>query len=211
MKAGKRFVLAALFPAVFLFAQTAGQPEGADFEVLQNRSGGVTILNYQGAAAAVNIPEHIGGRQVTVIGARAFYRRGLTMVNIPAAVTAIAYEAFAENELAAIALPPALASIEYGAFSGNKLGEVVLPESLSSVGVRSFAGNGITALTIPERVTYIGVDAFAGNSLQRITMGARRNVFPTQGFDLSFVNYYGSTGKKAGVYTRRDRVWTLEE
>ncbi|MDR1388546.1 MAG: leucine-rich repeat domain-containing protein [Treponema sp.] len=209
MKNGSFLFVLALAGSL-LFAQEFPPPDN-EFEVFQNKSGGVTILGYHGSESEVIIPERVGGQQVTVIGARAFFGRGLTRVQIPQGVTAIAYEAFADNELDSVEFPVSLASIEYGAFSGNRLVEVALPENILSVGVRAFAGNRIAVLTIPGRVTFIGVDAFTGNKLERVIMSARRNIFITQGFDRSFVNYYLSTGKRAGLYVCTDRIWTLED
>lgn len=206
----RRRLCAALAFALALRA-FAQDETAADFDVLQNKGGGVTITAYRGAAAELAIPAEIGGQKVTVIGGRAFYGKGLVSVIIPEGVTTIAFYAFAGNRLSSVVIPPGLNLIEYEAFSGNLLEFVDLPESVRSIGVRAFADNKLSGVVIPGRVSFIGKDAFAGNGFTVITIGANRNIFTSQGFELSFVNYYVSTGKKAGAYAKTDRVWSLRE
>ncbi|MDR0402458.1 MAG: leucine-rich repeat domain-containing protein [Treponema sp.] len=183
----------------------------ADFEIFQNKSGGVTITLYRGNETDLVIPGEIGGQRVTVIGPRAFAGKGLRSVSVPEGVDTIAYCAFADNGLSSLRLPSTLVSIEYEAFAGNSLTALVLPENAASLGVRAFAENPLESLGLPGKLTYIGKDAFKGNVLKEITIAERRNVFTIQGFDLSFVNYYGSTGKTGGTYTKSERVWSLGE
>ena len=188
------------------------QDDGADaseFELLQNKAGGVTITAYRGNAQDLTIPPEIGGQKVTVIGSRAFSGRELRSVTIPEGVTLIAFYAFADNRLESLVVPHGVVTIEYEAFSGNELISVELPETVTSIGVRAFANNRLSGIVMPGRVNFIGKDAFAGNSFTGITIGANRNIFTSQGFELSFVNYYVSTGKKAGAYAKADRVWSL--
>jgi hypothetical protein len=180
-----------------------------DFEIFQNKSGGITIVSYRGNETELVIPGEIGGQRVTVIGPRAFAGKGLGSVSVPEGVDTIAYCAFADNSISSLRLPSTLVSIEYEAFAGNLLGGLVLPENTASVGVRAFAENPLASLTLPGKLSYIGKDAFKGNALTEITIAGRRNIFIVQGFDLSFVNYYGSTGKTGGTYTKSERVWSL--
>jgi hypothetical protein len=189
----------------------ATEADKADFEIFQNKSGGVTITLYRGAETELVIPGEIGGQRVTVIGPRAFAGKGLKEVSVPEGVDTIAYCAFADNSLSSLRLPSTLVSVEYEAFAGNALGVLVLPENAASVGVRAFADNPLESLSLPGKLTYIGKDAFKGNALTEITIAGRRNIFTIQGFDLSFVNYYGSTGKTGGTYTKSERVWSLKE
>jgi hypothetical protein len=192
-------------------ASASADTAAADYELLQNKDGGVTITAYRGSALDVIIPPEIGGLKVTVIGPRAFAGKNLTSASIPENVTTIAYCAFANNSLGSIVIPQGVVAIEYEAFSDNLLASVELPESVRSIGVRAFANNKLGSAGIPGRVTFIGKDAFAGANLTGITIGADRNIFTGQGFELSFVNYYASTGRKAGTYSKRERVWTLSE
>ncbi|MDR2048284.1 MAG: leucine-rich repeat domain-containing protein [Treponema sp.] len=198
-------------PVVTAPPQSAAEAEAdkEDFEIFQNKSGGITIISYRGDEKELVIPGEIGGQRVTVIGPRAFAGKALVSASVPEGVDTIAYCAFADNDLSSLRLPSTLVSIEYEAFAGNALGVLVLPENAASVGVRAFAENPLESLTLPGKLTYIGKDAFKGNALKEITIADRRNIFLLQGFDLSFVNYYGSTGKTAGTYTKSERVWSL--
>jgi hypothetical protein len=189
----------------------AGDPSwDAGFEVLQNRAGGVTITAYTGTGKDVVIPETIGGLPVTVIGNKAFYRKDLDSVSIPETVSTIEPLAFAENRLGSVSLRGCM-FIGYEAFAGNRLTGVVFPEQLVSIGPRAFLNNKLTSITMYSRVTNIGRDAFAGNPLDSIIMGDNRNIFTSQGFELSFVNCYAGTGRKAGLYVKDGRIWTRQE
>ena len=181
----------------------------SDFELLQNRFGGITIIGYKGTDTTVIIPETIGGLPVTIIGTKAFYHKDLSAVTIPETVVAIEPLAFAENQLQTAEIPGCM-SIAYEAFAGNQLNTLVLSDRLSSIGPRAFINNQLSELVLPGRITNIGKDAFAGNPLSSITVSASRNLFASQGFEISFVNYYISTGRKAGVYTKDERIWALK-
>jgi len=180
------------------------------FDLLQNRSGGITIVRYKGEEKDVVIPEKIGGLPVTIIGNKAFYHKGLSSVAIPETVLAIEPMAFAENHLQSVAMTGCV-SIGYEAFAGNQLSSVVFSEKLASIGPRAFINNNLSGITVPGAVTNIGKDAFAGNPLASITAARNRNLFTSQGFDLSFVNYYIGMGRRAGVYIKDGQVWSLRE
>jgi hypothetical protein len=226
-KEGQKFILPALILLAYLyipaFAQTGnGAPEenrlfgsgpveqNGNFQLLQNRFGGVTITGYKGTEITVVIPESIGGLPVTTIGNKAFYRKDLAAITIPSSVVTIEPLAFAENRLGSVEIPGCV-YIGYEAFAGNELSAVIFSEGLSSIGQRAFYNNRLTDITIPGRVNNIGKDAFAGNPLQSITMGVNRNIFASQGFEPSFVNYYTGTGRRAGVYVKNGQVWSLRE
>jgi hypothetical protein len=201
-----------LILALPVFGQNAAAPaDAADYELLQNKDGGVTITSYRGSALDVTIPPEIGGLKVTVIGPRAFAGKNLNSASISENVTTIAYCAFAGNRLSSVVIPQGVVAIEYEAFSDNQLVSVELPESVRSIGVRAFANNKLGGVSLPGQVTFIGKEAFAGSNLTGITIGSDRNLFTSQGFELSFINYYASTGRKAGTYSKRERVWILGE
>ena len=219
----KLFFLVQIFLSIILVSQTPPQltelpenigaaetPETADFGLLQNRFGGITIVAYSGTEKNVVIPETIGGLPVTIIGTKAFFRKDLSSVTIPITVVTIEPMAFAENHLQSIDISGCV-SIGYEAFAENQLNAIVLSEHLSSIGPRAFINNKLSAITIPGTITNIGKDAFAGNPLSSIKVGANRNLFASQGFELSFVNYYVGTGRGAGVYVKNGRVWSLKE
>jgi len=180
------------------------------FELLQNRFGGITITGYKGSEKVLVIPETIGGLPVTIIGNKAFYRKDISVVTIPETVVTIEPLAFAENHLQSADIP-GCAFIGYEAFAGNQLTSLVLAERLSSIGPRAFINNKLSAITLPPKITNIGKDAFAGNPLSSITVGENRNLFTSQGFEPSFVNYYVGIGRRAGVYVKAERIWLLRE
>jgi hypothetical protein len=208
----------------FIFAQASSQPvsetanppplsetkDTADFELLQNRFGGITIIAYNGTEKNVVIPETIGGLPVTIIGIRAFYRKDLSSVIIPETVVTIEPMAFAENQLETIDIS-GCAFIGYEAFAGNQISALTLSEHLSSIGPRAFINNKLSAITLPGKITNIGKDAFTGNPLSSINVAANRNLFTSQGFEASFVNYYVGTGRGAGIYIKEERVWSLQK
>ena len=190
-------------------AENAAENTG-DFELLQNRFGGVTIVSYRGTEKTVVIPETIGGLPVTIIGNKAFYRRDLESVAVPETVVTIEPLAFAENRLTSVTITGCV-SIGYEAFAGNELAAVVLSQRLSSIGQRAFMKNRLASLLLPPRITNIGADAFRENPLASITAGADRDFFATQGFEASFVNYYVGTGRRAGTYVKNGGIWSLRE
>jgi len=197
-----------------IYPQTTPPPDTAEdtggFELLQNRSGGITITGYRGTEKTVVIPETISGLPVTIIGNKAFCRRELSAVTIPETVQIIEPLAFAENQLQSVIIP-GCTYIGYEAFAENQLSEVVFSDKLSSIGPRAFINNKLSSITIPGKITNIGKDAFAGNPLASITVGVNRNLFTGQGFELSFVNYYVGMGRRAGVYVKDGQVWLLQE
>jgi hypothetical protein len=215
------FFVVLSFAVSFVFAQVpsdvllktefpAETMEASDFDVLQNRFGGVTITRYRGTENIVVIPETMGGLPVTIIGNRAFFNKDLTGVTIPETVVTIEPLAFAENQLQSAEIPGCV-SIGYEAFAGNQLSTLILSERLSSIGPRAFLNNKLTAITIPGRITNIGKDAFTGNPLSSITVGASRNLFASQGFESSFVNYYVGMGRRAGLYVKDGRIWSMRK
>ena len=184
--------------------------KAGDFKLLQNRFGGITITGYSGTEKVVVIPEIIGGLPVTIIGNKAFYRKDLSGVTIPGTVVTIEPLAFAENQLQSVDIS-GCTFIGYEAFAGNQISSLVVSEKLSSIGPRAFINNNLSAITLPERITNIGRDAFAENPLSSITVGVNRNLFASQGFETSFVNYYVGTGRRAGLYVKDGRIWSLRE
>jgi len=219
------FLFALLFLCITSFAQVsppppegetaagaaASEPAPEDlFTLLQNRQRGITITGYKGTDKNVVIPETIGGLPVTVIGNKAFYRKELASVIIPQSVHTIEPMAFAENYLESVVISGCV-SIAYEAFAGNRLSRVVLSEQLASIGPRVFYNNKLSSINLPGTLTNIGKDAFAKNPLVSITAAQNRNLFTGQGFELSFVNYYIGMGRKAGVYTKAGKIWTIKE
>jgi hypothetical protein len=196
-------------PAAAAVEEAPPDPETI-FVLVQNRKKGITITGYKGTEKDVVIPETIKGLPVTVIGNKAFFRKELASVVIPQSVQAIEPLAFAENYLESVEIAGCV-SIGYEAFAGNNLSRVVLSEQLASIGPRGFYDNKLSSINLSATVTNIGKDAFAKNPLASITVAQNRNLFTSQGFELSFVNYYISLGRRAGVYNKNGKVWIIKE
>jgi len=113
----KNVVLAAALialMAVGVFAQTE-----ADFVVRKSANGkSVTIVEYKGNAAVVNIPEKIQNLPVIIIDQSAFAQnKNITSVIIPDSVTSIGGLAFQECEkLTSVIIGNRVTKIEYSAF-----------------------------------------------------------------------------------------------
>ena len=93
----------------------------------------VQITGYIGNASQIEIPNVIGGLQVTSIGINAFLEcRGLRRITISDSVT----------------------SIGKSAFSGcSGLTSITIPEGVTSIGDNVFKGcSSLTSITIPEGV-----------------------------------------------------------
>lgn len=112
----------------------------------------------------LTVPATLGGYDVTMIGAFAFYRSSsLTSVDIPSSVTSIGNYAFSGCvNLESIDLPQGLTAISESLFGRcAKLTEISIPEGVVSIGYYAFSGcSGLETLVIPENVTSIGGRAF---------------------------------------------------
>ena len=127
---------------VFSVSAEAKTIVSGDF-TYETTSSGVTLTEYKGSAASVEIPSKVNDYKVTVIGAEAFWaNKKMTSVTIPETVTKIEYAAF--NECTA-------------------LSEVVLPDSLKTLGEAAFwYCTGLKSVVIPSSVKTFGKDVFKG-------------------------------------------------
>jgi len=171
-----------------------------DFDIVQNPTGGVTIVKYKGAESTtvniggenhtfyhgimdVTIPGRIYGATVTVIGPGAFRNTGITSLVIPDSVTEIGISAFSGNRLERVNLGRGVRIIrgsviegrneaaEPGAFEGNKqLTTVVIPDTTTEIGSRAFRDCGLTTVTLGRVVAIIGESAFRNNNLTVVTL-----------------------------------------
>ncbi len=144
-------------------------PEGLEYSVGDD---GVTITDYTGSAAELNIPSVIEGKLVKYIGVAAFYDcTSLVSVNIPDSVTAIGDGAFSTcTNLRSLKLgsgvtsfgdyvfdsADSLASIDVApgnpAYTGNN--GVLFNKEMTSL-VQYPRGNARTSYVIPDSVTSI--------------------------------------------------------
>ncbi|WP_461257409.1 leucine-rich repeat domain-containing protein [Treponema sp. R80B11-R83G3] len=145
----KKIVIALLLCmalCVAVFAQT-----GDDFEIVQNKGGGITITKYTGTIKDVIIPATIEGIKVTEIDGRAFIHTNITSVIIPNGVTSIGAYAFSGcASLASVTIPNSVTNIGAYAFSYCGLASVTIPNSVTSIGDHAFSGCGLASVTIPN-------------------------------------------------------------
>ena len=124
----------------------------------------VTITKYIGSGGAVEIPEKIDGKTVTVIGKFAFsYCTSIKSVTIPEGVTSIELDAFGNcTSLESVTILDGVTSIGGAAFYNcTSLESVTIPDSVTSIGAEAFYNcTNLKNVTIPEGVTDIGSFAF---------------------------------------------------
>ena len=128
----------------------------------------ITIEEYHGSKAFVNIPSKIKGLPVTSIGDYAFSNcDSLKNITIPDSVTSIGREAFLNcYSLKSIIIPDSVGDIgESAFFNCSSLESIIIPNSITSIGSTAFYGcRSLTNIIIPDSVTYIGEQAFEGCS-----------------------------------------------
>jgi len=120
----------------------------------------------------ISIPQTVGGKQVTVIGAEVFWgSHSLASASLPAGLQRIEESAFrACYNLKRISLPQTLTVIEEAAFFASPLEQVTMGQNLTVIGWRAFAATKLTQVQIPASVTYVGSGAFYGcTQLTQIT------------------------------------------
>ena len=141
--------------------QTANAENDFEYTVTGDEA---TITGYTGSAKDVVIPSELGGKPVTAIGEKAFYRnKTITSVKIPEGVESIGKQAFFVcSSLKEVRIPEGVTSIGDSAFAQTNLTEVEIPKSVKNIEQYAFNGCGnLEEVTIPEGVTSIGRSAFA--------------------------------------------------
>ena len=151
-------------------------PEGLMYEIVDNKT--VTITDYIGNAATVNIPSQIDGLLVTSIGDFVFTNNGsLTSINIPASVTFIGIGAFSNcSSLTSVTIPASVTFIGDSAFSlcrsltsitvdnrnpvYTSIDGVLFDKNIRTL-IQYPIGRNQRTYIIPSSVTSIGKDAFA--------------------------------------------------
>ena len=162
-------------------------------------TGNITITKVKaGSETSIDVPESIGGKNVTAIGKDAFrgnyylesvtlpqsvtsiedlafaYCDALQNINIPQNVTNIGVSAFLSCEsLTSITIPSGVTSINDVAFAYcTSLKSIELPDHLVSIGVSAFGGcKSLENIVIPAEVTSVGSRAFSAcTSLESITL-----------------------------------------
>ena len=127
--------------------QTANAENG--FEYAVNEDGeSVTLTKYSGSDTEVIIPSELGGKKVTAIGEKAFYKnKTITSVKIPEGVTSIGDNAFSVcDSLTKATIPEGVTSIRGSVFEGcSSLTEVTIPKSVTSIKYAAFYDCGALA------------------------------------------------------------------
>lgn len=173
---GKRKVLQAETPEVgtevvsqveTLEASTEVAPQAATTENDFELENGI-ITKYIGTETTVAIPSQIQGKLVTIIGEKAFEKKGIISVTIPNSMTTIGNFAFAGNKLTSVTIPSSVTAIKPCAFSGNKLTNVAIPSSVTELS--GFDRNQLKSINIPNSVTSIEASAFSSNQLESINI-----------------------------------------
>ncbi|MGE7110540.1 leucine-rich repeat protein [Lysinibacillus sp. NPDC047702] len=139
------------------------------FTTSDNGDGTVTVTGYTGQVPIdLEIPFEINGKNVTVIGAGAFKKKGLTNVTISEGIQEIKVSAFSENQLTNLIMPSTMKKIGYSAFSENLLTYVDIPEGIEEIGSNAFLMNKLTNVKIPSTLKKINGAVFAENELTSV-------------------------------------------
>ena len=105
---------------------------------------------------SITIPSTISGSSVTIIGDKAFQKKGLTSVTISSGITTIGQWAFYNNSISSLTLPSTITTINAYGFQKNSLASINLPSNLKTISNWALAENNFTTITIPAGVTTIG-------------------------------------------------------
>ena len=154
-------------------------------------SGAGEILDYDGNATELEIPEYLENNSVTSspyygkkiqikrIGYRAFQwdenedsgRSKLQKVTLPNSLVSINTYAFENNELSSIVIPDSVTRIGQNAFeNNNQLTQLILSKSLTEIDAFTFCNTSLSQIIIPNSVTYIGSLAFYNTKLTNVTL-----------------------------------------
>lgn len=111
---------------------------------------------------------------VSEIADKAFYRNGLSSLNLAVTVQEfkIGHYAFADNQLKILELPINTTVIGNGAFEVNRLENIEIPKSLTEIGEFAFSGNKLTEFLTPSESNLLVImdGAFFRNSLMTIDL-----------------------------------------
>jgi hypothetical protein len=109
-------------------------------------------------------------------------------------VVGIGYSAFVRNDLTKVTIPDSVTSIGRSAFFGAHLEDIVIPNNVRFIDQDAFLlTSGLLTITIPADVTI------------KLNTSERRFVIDPK--SDSFVDYYNSSGKRAGTYAYVDEKW----
>ncbi len=136
----------------------------AAYSYIEQEDGSIWITGYNRLAVDLIIPDEIGGKCVSGIGAEAFAERAsLSSITIPKSVTHIDKKAFYScKNLYEINGIEGLFSIGERAFyECCSLDGIELPEGIQTVGREAFSCSGISDIYMPHTIEDIGSGVFA--------------------------------------------------
>ncbi len=127
--------------------------------------GTAMVIDYTGAATALEIPENVREHRVTAIANGSFFNNKLLeSVTIPDGVTAIGNNAFSLCiKLNTVALPDSLTDIGDSVFSGCELlVNIIIPDGVTRIGNAAFTNClSLTSISIPSDLKIIGESTFS--------------------------------------------------
>ena len=154
-----------------------------------------TIIQYNGSAVYLCIPEAIGGMPVKALGENAFqFSRTLAYVTLPEGLETIGNSAFANCfTLLHVDFPTTLETIADNAFAGGSYlgGSLELPH-VRTIGAHAFEHARLRGeLTLPEGLETIGESAFTNcTSLRELYLPATLKSIGSLAFDQNWsLNY----------------------
>ena len=143
---------------------------GIYYNIISDTQVAVAPAYYEGAnhyQGCIILPEKVYcdgvNYNVTAIAPRAFWRSGVTQVQIPNSVTMIGEAAFADAEdLTDITLPLGLKAVSRYMLAGTAVTNVVLPEGVTDIGKGAFEDcSRLHTVFLPYKLQTIGDRAFA--------------------------------------------------
>lgn len=106
---------------------------------------------------AVTIPD---GSRLNYIGRNAFYKTGITTINLVEGVKELGEYALALTKLTTVTIPSTMEHIRAYALSTNTLTEILFTEGTAEVGLsiynHAFVGTAITEINLPAHLNMIG-------------------------------------------------------
>ncbi len=149
-----------------------------------------TVTGYTDTSATkIEVPDTLGGKPVTSIGANAFISCDLTSITLPESVTSIGIGAFYMcGDLTSITLPNSVTSIGQRAFGYcSSLESINIPSGVTNIENSVFYQCGLKSITLPNGITSIGASAFyACNSLTSIAIPSSVTSIGASAFDGCF-------------------------
>jgi len=183
-------MIIALVVVMAVSVSAADLTEG-DFNYVVNADGNtVTITKYNGdkSVTTVDIPAQIAGKNVTVIGVKAFLQYDkLASVTIPNTVTTIEDSAFNLSDGAkdpqTLTIPNSVTKIGKQAFRNWRgLKDLVIPDSVTELGELAFEKlRTLETITIGKGLTTVGNAPFKdARVLKKITVAAENTAFKVE-------------------------------